>query len=129
MVNRHFPETQGQRSDHVALSIMDIQGMKDVHGTVVRSMSRPTSWWSGTMWKASPREVGNMSRMVELLERGPYAAVNGRGSWRVSRTVDTRMESTLEQIAKLNRPEAADARELLKPMESEGAVLVSRGRY
>ena len=129
MVNRHFMETQGRRDDHVALGILDIQGVKDVQGTVVRSMSRPTSWWSGTKREARPREVGNMGRMVELLQRGPYAAVNGRRSWREFRTVATRPGSTLGQIAGLNELEEPEARDLLKPMVQEGVVLLWRGGY
>ena len=129
MVQRHYMETHGQRDHHAALGIMDIQGKKNVRGTVVRPMSRPTSWWDGTKRETRPRVVGDMARMVNLLQRGPYAAVNGRRSWRVFRTMAIRPGSTLTQIAALNGLEDPDARELLEPMVEEKVVLVWRGGY
>ena len=123
MVNRHYLETSGLKSDHVALGILDAQDH------VVRSMSCPTNWWAPPEQDPRPRAVGNLARMVELLQRGPYAAVNGRRSWRVFYTVAIRPGSTLKQISALNGLEASEARLLLKVMVEERAILIWRGGY
>ena len=123
LVNCHYLGTSGLKSDHVALGIMDLQDH------AVRPMSRPTNWWTRPEQAARPRAVGNLARMVELLQRGPYAAVNGRRSWRVFRTVAIRPGSTLRQIAALNGLEAPEARPLLRVMVEKGAILIWRGGY
>ncbi len=123
MVNRHFMETPWRPEDRVALGITDVQG------NVLTPMSRPTNWWDESVPAPRPKAVGNMARMVELLQRGPYAAVNGRRSWRVFRTVATRPGSTKEQIAKLNNLEVHEIGPLLKAMENEEVILLWRDGY
>ncbi len=123
MVKRHFMETFWRREDRVALGITDVQG------NVLTPMSRPTNWWDENAPAPRPKAVGNMARMVELLQRGPYAAVNGRRSWRVFRTVATRPGSTKEQIARLNNLEVHEIGPLLKAMENEEVILLWRDGY
>ena len=124
VANRHYVETHIEAAVYVELGILDAQG------NVIRQMNRPSCKWSGVKVKARPRAVGHIGRVVASLERGAYAAVNGRRSWRVFRTVAMNPGQEVREIAKQCQMEAAEVRKLIRPMV-RNRVLFSwnRGYY
>ena len=88
----------------------------DAQGQVVRAMTPPTAWWQAFTPPPRGGPLKDISRAVTGLASGPYAAVNGRQSWRTFRAIDGSPGVTLDQIASSVGVDTTVARKLLEPM-------------
>lgn len=108
-------------------------GIISADGQVIRRMETPTAlWWDFHLPRhgLDVTDVKDVSRVVNRMRSGAYAAVNGLRSWRLFRAIDGSPGVNIEQIADYVAGDTTVARVLRKPM-TEGKVLVVRagGHY
>ena len=101
----------------------------DAQGQVVRAMTPPTTWWRAFSPPTRGGPLKDISRAVTGLASGPYAAVNGRQSWRTFRAIDGSPGVTLDQIASSVGVDTTVARKLLEPMVKAKVISVRAGGH
>lgn len=95
VLQRHWSESR-------TLETATMLAIIDAEGQVVRAMNPPAAWWEGLRHLPAPGDVdslGDISKAVERLKTGAYAAVNGKRNWRQFRCVDGSPSVTIHQIA------------------------------
>ena len=96
----------------------------DAQGQVVRAMTPPTTWWRAFTPPTLGGPLKDISRAVTGLASGPYAAVNGRQSWRTFRAIDGSPGVALDQIASSVGVDTTAASILLAPMVKAKVISV-----
>lgn len=107
-------------------------GIIAADGQVIRRMGTPTALWKDFHPPRRGLDVADLkdvSRMVNRLRSGPYAAVNGVRSWRLFRAIDGSPGVTIEQIADYVAGDTTVVRILRKPMVEENVLTVRAGGH
>ena len=113
------------RENASTLAIVDI-----LDGQLVRQMAPPTAWWSGFELPAFEGRLGDISKVVNGLQDGPYATINGPQAWQVFRSLDRAPGKGLENISESAKLEDSKVVEkLLGPMLTKKVVRKWRDGY
>ena len=112
------------RENASTLAIVDILDRQ-----LVRQMKPPTAWWSGFEPPAFKGRLGNISNVVNGLQDGPYATINGPREWQVFRSLDRAPGVSSENIAESVKLEPEVVKELLAPMVTKKVVREWRDGY
>ena len=123
MAQRHW------RESIVSIDHGTTPAIIDAEGQVVRAMSPPTARWQGFRLPPAGGPLKDVSRIVERLKAGSYAAVNGKQSWRTFRAIDGSPGVRLDHVADSVKVGTTVARDLLQPMVDNEVISVRAGGH